>query len=394
MRSGPLVLPHSPAVVLAVLSCLVTAAAADEMPGAPSFSDRACGTLEPTLFEAQAIQSQFEQAQGPSLQSTVGGVIQVAFHVLHDGVEGNVTDAQIQTQIAEMNLDFSGASGGYDTGYRFVLTSVDRTLNASWFNLVQGSQDEKRAKEALNVDPMHHLNIYTAKFGALGWSTFPWGIAEDDPHQGIVIHYGSLPGGYIVNFNMGRTATHEVGHYLGLFHTFFTGCTEPNDYVADTPAQAAQTTGCPDGPVDTCPLPGPDPIHNYLDYSYDVCYAEFTAGQDERMDGMVSTYRPHFLLPPVGVADEAARFRAVLRPVTPNPSAGSARLGFSVRREERVTLRIHDLAGRTVATLVDGVLPAGDYTRVFEPRGGASGVYFAELMAGEERISRRLVLTH
>ena len=306
-------------------------------------------------------------------------------------VEGNVTDAQIQTQIAEMNLDFGGADGGYDTGYRFVLTSVDRTLNASWFTMAMGSNDEKRAKETLAVDPMHHLNLYTAKIAALGWSSFPWGVTEDNVYQGVVVHYGSLPGGNQTNYNLGRTATHETGHYFGLFHTFFTGCNEPNDYVSDTPEQAIATSGCPDDiMVDSCPSPGPDPIHNYLDYSYDSCYQGFTAGQDERMDMMLITYRPNFLSAPLAVGPTRPD-GLWFRPVMPSPASGRVTLAFGLPREESATLRIHDLAGRTVAMLADGVLPAGDHRLSFDPGRDASGVYFAVLTAGGERITRRLI---
>jgi hypothetical protein len=136
-----------------------------------------------------------------------------------------------------------------------------------------------------------------------------------------------------------------------------------------------------------------DPIHNYLDYSYDACYAQFTPGQDSRMDSMLQTYRPHFLASPLAVQSPRAVRDASLWPVIPTPSTRSAKLVFALRHEGRVTLRVHDLAGRVVSTLVDGVLPAGQYSRVFEPSGGASGVYFAVLSTGEKPITERLILT-
>ena len=79
-------------------------------------------------------------------------------------------------------------------------------------------------------------------------------------------------------------------HWLGLFHTFQGGCTATNDEVTDTPAQGASTNGCPEG-ADTCTLPGLDPIHNYMDYSYDTCYTMFTAGQTSRMNTMWAAHR-------------------------------------------------------------------------------------------------------
>ncbi|TMQ68851.1 MAG: zinc metalloprotease [Candidatus Eisenbacteria bacterium] len=391
MRSRSLSCVHSPGFLLALLCALAPPARALETASIP-FTDRACATIEPSSAEAQAIQQSLQEPS--ATESGLGGVVQVALHVIWNGVDGAITDAQVEEQIEELNEDFSGASGGWDTGYRFVLTSVDRTLDANWFDLAMGSNNERRMKEALAVDPLHHVNVYTARISALGWSSFPWDIAEDDVHQGIVIHYGSVPGGAITNFNLGRTLTHEMGHYFGLFHVFFTGCLEPNDYVSDTPAEAQATTGCPPDSTDTCSsMPGVDPIHNYLDYSYDACYSQFTAGQDARMDGMLQTYRPHFLAAPLAVDSPRASRDASLWPVIPTPSTRSAKLVFALRREGKVTLRVHDLAGRVVATLVDGILPAGHYTQVFAPSGGASGVYFAVLTAEGEHVAQRLVLT-
>jgi hypothetical protein len=233
-----------------------------------------------------------------------GGVIPVFFNVIHTASEGNVTDAQINQQLAVMNRNFSGrdyngniVSGAANTGYTFTLAGIRRTRNNKWFRMTPGSSAETQAKNSLAVSPGSTLNIYTCKPGQnlLGWAYFPQDAAGDNI-DGVVIHFASLPGGTLAPYNLGGTATHEVGHYLGLYHTFQGGChsdatcATAGDQVCDTPAQTS-TSGCPSG-KDTCPQPGQDAIHNYMDYSTDICYTNFTPGQDTKMNTVVTAFRP------------------------------------------------------------------------------------------------------
>ena len=95
---------------------------------------------------------------------------------------------------------------------------------------------------------------------------------------------------YAGRYDQGETATHETGHRLNLEHTFYRGCSAKGDFVDDTPPEKTPTSGCPEG-KDTCSAPGLDPIHNYMDYSYDSCYTELTAGQTQRMRDSWLLYR-------------------------------------------------------------------------------------------------------
>ena len=227
-----------------------------------------------------------EIPSGASVPSTTGTIdVPVYFHVITDGNTGRVSEARVQEQITVMNLGYAGFYGGADQGFRFVLKAIDYTDNAGWF-AQDTFQQEVQMKSALKVGGPTDLNIYsTSGGGYLGWAYYP-SIVKYNGYEmldGLVINYGSMPGGRIKNYNLGHTATHEVGHWFGLAHTFADGfgCLGHGDYVDDTPEQATPTTGCPVG-KDTCPTPGYDPIHNFMDYSYDSCYTQLTAGQAAR----------------------------------------------------------------------------------------------------------------
>lgn len=217
--------------------------------------------------------------------------IPVAFHVVYKqkrGVtEGDVPQSQVNDQIDVLNAAFAG------TGFSFYLASLDYTKNNKWFTGCYSAGQERRMKQNLAVDPATHLNVYTCKpsGGILGYAYLPATFPEDDYRHGTVLLYSSLPGGSASPYNLGDTGTHEVGHYLGLEHTFEGGCNAPGDFINDTPYEASPAYGCPVG-RDTCSSAGLDPIFNFMDYTDDDCMDEFTSDQGDRMMAQAALYKP------------------------------------------------------------------------------------------------------
>ncbi|MEA2652071.1 MAG: hypothetical protein QOI85_1792 [Chloroflexota bacterium] len=220
--------------------------------------------------------------------------VSVYWHVVTDGAAGAVTDTQIRNQVSAINRGFSGGEGGAATGFTFSLAGVTRTNNAVWYKS-QSAGAEHEMKRALKQGGDSALNVYSTSGGALlGYAYLPEITDTAQAYlDGIVIDWRTMPGvstAYAGVSDEGDTLTHEAGHWLNLEHTFFGQCNKNGDFVSDTPPQKSATSGCPTG-KDTCPAPGLDPIHNYMDYSDDSCITQFTPGQVQRMRDAWLFYR-------------------------------------------------------------------------------------------------------
>jgi hypothetical protein len=256
--------------------------------------------------QGQALAAEQQGARMFAPRSVTTVKIPVYFHVLHSGTEGKVSTSRINQQIAVLNATYGGRTGGSDTRFSFYLKGKTWTDNSSWYNNPLPASSggyEKAIKTKLHRGGAGSLNLYTGNLGdqLLGYATFPWKYKASPKLDGVVVHTGSLPGGSVANYNRGYSATHEIGHWLGLYHTFqgydasstaarLGGCAGKGDLVSDTPAEGEPSRGCPAG-SDTCPVPGADPIHNFMDYSYDSCMTQFTKGQSDRMRAKWSIYR-------------------------------------------------------------------------------------------------------
>ena len=258
-----------------------------------------CGVRDPGPELRASIEEQlrryqratnFNKGKPPGGGGGGGGTITipVQFHIITTSSgAGDVSDAAINEQLRVLNNAYAGSD------FSFSLKGISRVANTNWYNGCGSSGTERNMKKALAVDPAHTLNAYSCNpLGLLGYAQFPTSYPEDSFMHGVVLLDASFPGGSATNYNEGDTATHEVGHYLGLYHTFQGGCAAPGDSVADTPFEASPAYGCPVG-RDSCPsLAGLDPILNFMDYTDDSCMNTFSIDQYIRAEGITASYRP------------------------------------------------------------------------------------------------------
>jgi|SRR5690242_17287492 len=232
---------------------------------------RSCGTPNATAEEIQVAQNlqilESESGFGDwSLAAAADLEIKVYWHVTADNqtvAGGYLTQATLTEQLEVLNQAFA------PHGISFTQAGVDWTINSDYAN----DRAELAMKKALRKGTYRDLNVYFLPGTSwLGYAYFPRAVAsgsEGFTLDGVVVHSATVPGGSETNFNLGHTATHEIGHWLGLFHTFQGGCTGDGDFVSDTAAEAEDASGCPTT-RDSCPdQPGLDPVTNYMDYSYE-----------------------------------------------------------------------------------------------------------------------------
>jgi len=296
--------------IVAPTGAAMSAAAPALCEDAPSNARAMGGTdgTDPNTVNATELRAMNRQLRAKSRQLAARGLItkrgvqrghphrlvriKTIVHVItaEDGT-GGVTRQQVRDQMKVINDGFRGRTSpaAAATKFRFVLKRVHYVPNDKWFNWpLKPNNTEtrtvKQAKRKLHRGGWNTLNVYIANLGngLLGYATFPQdGKLKLD---GLVVLNESLPGGSAAPYNEGDTATHEIGHWLGLFHTFQNGCTRPGDSVKDTPYQldGANVFEC-DESLDTCKQPGMDPVHNFMSYGDDPCLDQFTRGQNKRM---------------------------------------------------------------------------------------------------------------
>jgi len=300
------------AVILISTACKksATTSSADEQ---QAITRRSCGSYEVLQEQLKADPSmrlrmeQIENFTARVIQSgrvTKGSTIEipVVVHVLYNTPAQDIDDAQVQSQIDVLNEDYSAGnkdirntpslfstvtSSGFGVHFTLAQTRRVATRLKSFPANDAMKSTQKGGDDA--VDPTKYLNMWSCNLGQnlLGYAQFPGGPTSTD---GVVILYSAFgsrvkdpSGTFISTYDLGRTATHEIGHWMNLRHIWGddNGSCSGSDLVDDTPNQASQNFGCPTFPHISCSNNG-DMSMNYMDYTDDACMYMFSKGQQAR----------------------------------------------------------------------------------------------------------------
>jgi hypothetical protein len=372
----------------------------------------------------QQIEQQMEDwiATHPKSDEKSTIIIPVVVHVVWNTTEQNISDAQIQSQIDVLNEDYNRTNADasltppcFDSvagraHIYFCLASRDPVGN--WTNGITRTQTNVTSFSS-NIDdvkfdstgginiwnPDYYLNLWVCNIGGgyLGETQFPGGPAATD---GPVIQYNAFGrvGTLIPVYNLGRSATHEIGHYFNLVHIWGDdgGACTGTDYCGDTPNQANATFNCPNGVVtDNCSgLPCGIMYQNYMDYTEDACMNMFSKDQVLRMMAALNGPRS-LLLSSNGCSAPSGIYNiSNLRDLNifPNPANTQLTIDVETGKPSTISYTIYDVLGSAIYQNSSSVSRIGKF--IINTETVPSGIYFLQIKEGEESVNRKVIIIH
>lgn len=399
----------------------------------------------------KTIQKQQQFANG-KIASVVYN-IPVVFHIIHNGQAvgstRNISQAQVNSQITALNNDFRKTNADFNTWVTqssFIAAAADCEINfcaakvgptgtiltepgidrinsttKGWnappYSGFNSSYIENTIKPGSSWDPNKYLNIWIVEFndGVLGYAQFPTVPSPSTPTigdmyqqggaantDGVVFDYryvGTV-GSATAPYNKGRTATHEIGHWLGLIHINGDN-TCGSDNVSDTPAQSDLSSSCPttSGAVvnsgcSVSPNPPGRMYQNYMDYTEDKCLTMFTTGQKARMQACMQYCARRTSLAtstvcsvPAGIEENIANAEI---DIFPNPSNGELNISVNVLNPQDFTLSVINTLGQTIKDLKFNQ-STGGITK-FDLSNSPAGVYFVSYKSKSYSKTKRVVI--
>ncbi len=342
--------------------------------------------------------------------------IPVVVHVVSKNATENISDLQILTQInalnadfRKLNLDFSQVPSAYqglgaDLNIEFCLAMIDpngamsngitRTSTSMPFFSPNAEPKSSVSGGHDNWDPEHYLNIWVCDLtpGLLGYATFPTDLATNPQLDGVVISYKYFGTGTIAPFDLGRIATHEIGHWLNLKHIWGdANC--GNDQVFDTPTQETSNGGCPIFPHVTCSNgPNGDLFMNYMDYTDDACMMMFTQGQKQRVDAGIALFRS-------GLANSNGCGQATgIKYISdqpsvelfPNPASESVTIKINGSSNLKYAIKVRNTLGEVLMEASNAFADSGQLTLSVNDL--PKGIYLIEVISTEAKLVKKLVV--
>lgn len=366
------------------------------------------------------LRAAYKQSTAGEYGPTEVRIIPVVFHVMYNGNAENITKATILAQLKTLNEDFRARNKDTqnihpefkhlvaDAYYEFRLASYDEngqpTDGIERIKTTRTTNADDSIKLGHQWNPKHYLNIWVVKSinsdalppGSIiaGYAHFPFDLPYSPQNDGVVVDYRYVGLGQ-------RTLTHEIGHFLGLYHTFQGACWG-GDEVYDTPPALKANFGCRD--TNSCHNDEPDlqdMIENYMDYA--DCKYLFTPQQVERMHGASDLYRYSLssqnnllatLGTTVGIRTPVETTTTPEIALASNPVEGMIRLSSESDRSFAALLEIHDLNGRLLYRQRINI-PDGKAELSIDPQAGSrltSGLYFLKINAEYWQATLKMVI--